>query len=311
MPASTRRYDLLRQPLDRFTRTLRGVDAGDVRAIHRARVASRRLRELVPVLQIEPDQGAKVLRRLRNGGRALGSVRELDVLQLLIEELHDSGRCDPSIRDLLVDELRGERERAWKKLSSGSDLDSFRRVARKLDRISSELRHERRESPRARGWQWALEARLAVRAAILKREIAHAGAVYLPERLHRVRIATKKLRYAVELSAQATQKPQTADLRTLKRGQELLGRLRDLQVLGDFVRRIQASLPAADAAARHLDPFIASIEDSCRRLHARYVRERADLAGVCVRVRARALQKTPRGSPRGAPAVVAAERQIV
>jgi CHAD domain-containing protein len=307
MPASIRRYDLLRQPLDRFARTLRGVDAGDVRAIHRARVASRRLRELVPVLQIEPDQADKVLRRLRDGGRALGSVRELDVLHLLIEELHESGRCDAAIRELLIDELRNERDRAWKKLSAGASLENFGRVARKLDRIATDLRHEKRESPRARGWQWALEARLAVRAAVLKRGIAHAGAVYLPERLHRVRIATKKLRYAVELSAQATQKTQTADLRTLKRGQELLGRLRDLQVLGDFVRRIQGSVRAAEAGARQLDPFIASIEDSCRRLHARYVRERADLVGVCERVRARALQKTPRRTP----AAVGADRHVV
>ena len=41
--------------------------------------------------------------------------------------------------------------------------------------------------------------RVARRAASLKAAIDEAGAVYLPERLHAVRIAVKKLRYAVEL----------------------------------------------------------------------------------------------------------------
>jgi CHAD domain-containing protein len=310
MAASTRRTDLLRQPLDRFVRTLRGVEAGDVRSIHRARVACRRLRELLPILRIEAGSTAKVLRRLRTGGRALGTIRELDVLHLLIEELHESGRCDASTARIVIDEVRSERERVWRKVSSGDTFDDLRRAARKLDRIASELRREQRESVQGSGWRWALEARVAVRAAMLKRAIGSAGAVYLPERLHRVRIAVKKLRYSVELSAEATQQPQTADLRTLKHGQELLGRLRDLQVLGDYIRRVQGSLPAADSAsARQLEALGSSVEDSCRRLHARYVRERADLTGVCERLRARALQKRSGPSKRAASA--AAERHAV
>jgi CHAD domain-containing protein len=110
-----------------------------------------------------------------------------------------------------------------------------------------------------------------------------------------VRIAAKKLRYAVELSAQATQRSESADLRTLRGGQELLGRMHDLQVLIDQVRRIQASLSADDTVhERQLGRLVRSLEESCRRLHARYVRDRAALAAVCDRLRARALQKRPR-----------------
>ena len=39
----------------RFTRMLQGVEDGDVHALHRTRVASRRLREVLPVLQLDPD----------------------------------------------------------------------------------------------------------------------------------------------------------------------------------------------------------------------------------------------------------------
>ena len=44
---------------------LHGVEGGDVRALHRTRVASRRLREVLPVLQLDPDMAHKLGRRLR------------------------------------------------------------------------------------------------------------------------------------------------------------------------------------------------------------------------------------------------------
>src|SRR5258708_29567413 len=87
------RSELLKTRLDRFARMLPGVEAGEFRALHRARVASRRLRELLPVLQLQPDATRKHLRRLRNVTERLGAVRELDVLLLLIHEWHDSRRA--------------------------------------------------------------------------------------------------------------------------------------------------------------------------------------------------------------------------
>ena len=92
MPLSTRRYDLLKTRIDRFTRMLPGVEEGDVRAIHRARVASRRLRELLPMLQLDHETTRKLERGLRKVTRRLGPVRELDVLLPLIDELHESRR---------------------------------------------------------------------------------------------------------------------------------------------------------------------------------------------------------------------------
>ena len=44
---------------------LQGVEDGDVDALHRARVASRRLREVLPVLQLDSDVARKLNRRLR------------------------------------------------------------------------------------------------------------------------------------------------------------------------------------------------------------------------------------------------------
>src|SRR5579884_4172045 len=87
MPRPERRYELMRKRLDVFTRTLHRVEAGDVRALHRARVASRRLRELIPVLQLDDQKAAKLSKRLRKATIRLGGVRELDVLQQLAAQI--------------------------------------------------------------------------------------------------------------------------------------------------------------------------------------------------------------------------------
>src|SRR5215471_507452 len=88
----TRRSQLLKRRLDRLTRPLPDLERGDVAALHSTRVASRRLRELMPMLQIDADKERKLSRRLQKITRRLGVVRELDVLLLLIDELHVARR---------------------------------------------------------------------------------------------------------------------------------------------------------------------------------------------------------------------------
>ena len=292
------RYDLLNARLERFSRALPGVEKRDIRSVHRTRVASRRLRELLPVLQLEGEAARKLTHQLRKITRKLGSVREADVMLLLIEELHESGRFhEPALR-LVRDSIRGTQEDARDKLPGKSAASSFRRIVRKLDRTAHKLEgKETAESRRA--WRWALDARVSRRALALKSAIDDAGSVYLPERLHRTRIALKKLRYGLELDAEARGGKVTADLRLLKRMQELLGRLHDLQVLIDRVRRVQASLAPPNLTAwRNLDTLVTALEQSCRRLHARYVGERETLLDVCERLTRRttpASRTTQRG----------------
>ena len=81
--------------LERRTRALRrqlsaaiaGTDVG----VHQARVASRRLREAVPVLTqgLQHSKSGKADRKVRRLTQALGTVRELDVTLHLIDELGD------------------------------------------------------------------------------------------------------------------------------------------------------------------------------------------------------------------------------
>lgn len=288
MPSPISRHELVRKRLERFTRLLPDVEQADVRAVHRTRVASRRLREVLPVVQLDGDVATKLGKRLRKVTARLGSVRELDVLTLVIAELRASRRYADRALALVADEVARERSRVRARVLTKVPLGEMRRVARKLARAADELeRTDDAPTPKGarRGWRWAVDARVALRAKALRSAMEDAGAVYLPERLHSVRIALKKLRYALELSAEMAGAASTPELQLLKRAQALLGRMHDLQVFIARLRQVQASLAPPDLSLwRELDDLVGAVENSCRRLHARYVRDRASIDAICERV---------------------------
>ena len=112
--------------------------------------------------------------------------------------------------------------------------------------------------------------------------------MYLAERLHGVRIAVKKLRYALELSAEAAQLKSSPDLKQLRRAQDILGRLHDLAVLMNRAREAQGRVTPPDVNVwRQLDDLVASLEDNCRRLHGRYMKDREALLVLCTRLSGR------------------------
>jgi CHAD domain-containing protein len=306
MAVPTARHDLLRRRLERFTRSLPGLGPGDdVRALHIARVASRRLRELLPILQLNSEVTRKLSRRLRKVTKRLGTVRELDVLHLLIDELRETGRHDHAALARIADGVERERGLVRQKLVGGKQqLAELKQIARKLDRVADTLELLGEASPpghgHPRGWRWALDARIAHRSASLRDASRRAGALFLAERLHTVRIAVKKLRYALELSAEVSGSKTTPELRTLKRAQELLGRLHDLQVLMNRVRQAQALLvPPNLGVWRELDALITTLENKSRLLHARYMRDRAAIDAIADRlaVQTSRVSVRPAGTP--------------
>jgi CHAD domain-containing protein len=290
MVPSTPRHALFLRRLRRFTRTLPGVEAGDARAVHRMRVASRRLRELLPVLQLERQSSGRLPRRLRKVTRRLGGVRELDVVALEVAELRRQEPGCAKALDVLEQEARQARDRAHERLVQSGAARELRRIAGKLETAAARVRDDRSPLARRR-WIWAVEARVARRAALLRLAIDEAGSVYLAERLHAVRIALKKVRYGVELLWEGTGRAaRRADLVRLRHDQDLLGHLHDLHVLIERVRRAQTSLAPPDLTVwRDLERISALLEARCRRLHAQYVRRRPALAGLCDRLSARAM----------------------
>jgi CHAD domain-containing protein len=284
-------YGHFQKRVDAFARELARADTGEVEALHKARVSSRRLRELLPILQLDPDLTRKLTRRLRKVTRRLGTVRELDVLLELIQRLAKDGRYSAAALKRLGAVTGHARTAARARLSVKLPMAKLDRLARKLERVANHLTSDDDRSSRqpGRGHKhaavWAVEARVARRAASVRSAIAAAGAVYAPEQLHIVRIALKKLRYSVELAPESRQRHTSRDLAALKAAQELLGQLHDLEMLLANVRETQAALPAADLGAwRELNALVRAVEDDCRQLHAHYMRDRAELIAITDRM---------------------------
>jgi CHAD domain-containing protein len=291
MHTSAHLYGAFRERLDAFGLELDRVAAGDVEALHRMRVASRRLRELLPLLALDHDVTRTLSRRLRKVTRQLGTVREPDVLLLLVGELAEDRRFSSAALWPIGAAASKARLSARASLSATLPTVKLKRLVHELERAAKSLQ-SRHAKPghvdangRGRASLWALEARLVHRAARVREAVETAGTVYVPEHLHRVRIAVKKLRYTAEVAADATRTQIAADVAALKNAQDLLGRLHDLGVLLLRAREAQAQLFPPDLIAwRDLSVLVDIVEDDCRRLHARYMRNRTELMVIANRM---------------------------
>jgi CHAD domain-containing protein len=301
------RHDLFRERIDAFVRELPGLAADNLEARHRARVASRRLRELVSLLGVDRQTGRTLGRRLRRVTRRLGTARELDVLMLLIEEFQSNRRYSPAALKQVSTAVGPARDAACKHLAAKLPVAKLERLANRLRRVADLCKSDDASAGRGggvnietRAWLWALDARLVRRATSVRSAIYSAGGLYAPGRLHDIRIAVKKLRYAAELSMEAGRPRLAADMATLKRAQDVLGRLHDLEVLLAWGREAQASLSAPDLTAwRQLGALFHAVDDDCRLLHARYLRDRLALIAIADRLGA----SKPRGAVTGQLAV--------
>lgn len=261
--------------LDRRTRELKrhlpAAIKGDGIGVHQARVASRRLREAVPVLGEDLKKGRtrKAQRKIRRVTRALGVVRELDVTLTVLDTLAATGILPrlalEEVRRRVVEEREARRADMLKRL----ERVNLAKLEKRLQSVSGQLQEVSTDE-----WRDALRDRLVKRRKALRAAITAAGQMYHPEALHQVRIATKKLRYALEIAAEAGVKAAAPLVAKLKRMQDALGTLHDLQILQGHVASVQARKPGRTLPAGSLDTVADALERQCRHLHARY------LAGV-------------------------------
>ena len=272
-PAPPKSSSLVRL-LERRTRALKRqlavAVAGKDTGVHQARVASRRLREALPVLTegLLHTKAGKAQRKIRRLTQALGTVRELDVTLHLIDELADR----PAVPRAALAEVRAlvieERERRRDVMLARLDAVDAEKLGRRLHSVRQALAAP---SP-GHSWRSALALRIARRGKRLESAIDDAGQIYAPEGLHAVRIAAKKFRYALEIADESGAAPCRDTVRLIKRVQDALGRLHDLQVLQHHVAAVGAAprkgRSTPDAGLAILSRWI---EDECRHLHAKYV----------------------------------------
>jgi CHAD domain-containing protein len=270
---------LLKQRLTTLIDAMPAAQAGDMRSVHQARVATRRLRGALPVLRTSINNQAlgRVRRQVRRMSRALGPVRELDVALAHLDEL--AGRNIVSARALgrVRQDIARERLQRRRDMLAAITPGKVQKLTERLHQVGSGP--ESAERPGAS--EQALH-QVGRRARRLAAAIERAGGIYLPDRLHAVRVATKKLRYAMEVERELTRSRSTARIAQLKRLQDLLGHMHDSEILIDRTRAVQAEVAARERPlATELDGLVRELEQECRLYHATYMRRRASVLKLC------------------------------
>ncbi|MEQ1573815.1 MAG: CHAD domain-containing protein [Vicinamibacterales bacterium] len=280
---------LIRQRVGALTRSLPAAQKGNADSLHLARVATRRLREALPLVASGSRQ-RKLERQVRGMTRALGPVRELDVAMDVLDELEAGGEVPRAallrLRRVVSDERRVLHEQMLRQLGK-VEIEKLgkRAIAEARKGAGSGALSDAERIATAR-------ARAARRAEALEGAIENASGMYLPDRLHEVRIAVKKLRYALELAGAFSRSRAEARLRTLKKAQDVLGRMHDLEVLIARTRAVQGA-PGAPTLklSGDLDRLVRVLEAECRRLHGHYMASRASLTTICDHVVAAAARR--------------------
>jgi CHAD domain-containing protein len=271
---------MIRQRLLVLNRTLPSARDGDADAIHQARVATRRVREALPLVT-RGSKERKLTKAVSRLTRALGRVRELDVALVNLDEVTADAAMQTEGINLLRAILKDERQRLYADMAERIDRVDPEKLQRKA--LAAVARNaESEDDALSAGRMKTVIKRAARRAVSLQAAIDNAGGIYLPDRLHEVRIAVKKLRYVLEIARELSRSRASARIRMLKTVQDLLGRMHDLEMLIMRIRALQGSerAPTLKVSA-DLDRLVRRLEMECRQLHVRYMVLKKKLLELC------------------------------
>ncbi len=242
----------------------------DPEHVHQLRVGTRRadaaLRIFAVCLPRRVYRAAR--RRLRRLRRAAGAARDWDVF---LDELHqrrpNEARREQAGLDFLIGYARGRRAAAQEELQAagkeeGNQFDTF--VAETVAAVR----------PAEENGATLLALGRPLLAGLVK-DLAETAAGDLKDyaRLHQVRIAGKRLRYAMEVFAACFPPPFTDTLYPLvEQMQETLGRANDSHVAGERLAALRAELRLREPAG--WKRWQASVETLLRSHQRRLPQER-------------------------------------
>jgi CHAD domain-containing protein len=234
--------------------------ADPIEAVHDVRVATRRLRTFARLFAplIGDKRARKLERRLRALTRALGPVREQDVLALGLRAEHAT--AEPLARAALehvmawagtqhrkagrrADEVLGQVDAAALAADLEAELD---RVCGRMLRRGEQLRQDAidwLEPELAHAFEGLPELRLGASQDGPVAGDVHEGPLAEDlDALHDARIRAKRLRYAIELLEPSLPKAHRSLRSPLKRIQSAVGDHRDAAQLTECLRRRRAAL---------------------------------------------------------------------
>ncbi|MFN8603854.1 MAG: CHAD domain-containing protein [Candidatus Binatia bacterium] len=277
------------QRVKMFAQVASAVDGRDPEGVHDMRVATRRLRAALKVFTpwIESADLARVGPNIRTLTRALGRVRELDVLRLRFAGLAAQATPQRAMAIESIDaRLARRRSRARAQMMAAFAKVDLDRLDARLQRLVAQLASHADPTASPAGTPPAdpssdavpaaqtaatvgaahpLDVRIDVLLSALAPDVvaeardvsladlpAEIGTAHSAEALHQVRIAAKKLRYTLEIVAPYLAAGGNAAVKRLRGVQEKLGDFHDDCVLDDVLR------PAVVRAQERGRPLLAA-----------------------------------------------------
>ncbi len=230
---------VLRRQTRRLQQAMRAVKADEtIEAVHDLRVATRRIRAALRLL--EPVAPAKATRRavraVRALARAASATRDRDVL------LNDMMQRDPAGLAPVIEALRAERSAAHAALLDHAQSKQHEREVRELARLAC-FAADWDDQPRVKDCAGSM---LYAHYEAL-RSYDRNGLPSDETTLHAMRIAGKRLRYALELVSDIVGERLNEALTPLINVQDHLGTLNDISVARGLLAPHTALAPAAVA----------------------------------------------------------------
>jgi CHAD domain-containing protein len=209
------------------------LDFKDPEGVHSMRVASRRLRsaatDFMPYLNKQSFNS--ILKHIRSIADALGEVRDQDVAILALEKL--ASEVPPEITStvhVLIEARKKVRHTARRELKKTLVKDRLKQLR---DELESVLEKASRSTQHSRSGLTYLDVARSVIAERLNELETLSDSLYKPldvEALHEMRIAAKRLRYAIELFDECWNVPLGPFAKQASRLQSALGKVHDCDV---------------------------------------------------------------------------------
>ncbi len=231
----------------------------DIEAVHQMRIATRRLRAMLPVMEeVAPVEKCRFFRKaIRKTARALAEVRDFDVFQ---EDIATYMKSLPEEQQHgmapLVNTLKHDRAVARKRMLVALDSQAYITFKREFSAFMTD---------NAEQWNKYLRVQDLAGSAIWRRyELLRAYETWLDMRvptnnniedLHTMRISGKRLRYMLELFGDKSSVWFAPVYEPLVQLQNCLGILQDVAVAKAYVAMLEVEKAHERAA---LDDYVAS-----------------------------------------------------